>query len=274
MLLYGDSWTRELYKQLVQLVLRNVSRRYAPRSDRINPATGRPVPYLSDWGRQSRWLHVSPNQIENKDWPTWQRCVFGGCGVGIDLDTCGRPGGDDLGQLAFVAKSYLNTSRWDTHVLKSANRAHTSIVVLDPPFRWGCVPNRCEGSDASCNSTLGTWHDESNPLWGLAPLRTHQEVLAELLLRTAVGVRKDTWVVVLSDAPSDSLERRLGGNFVFFPVRRVFDPCFPGWHAASRDRAAVGHGRAGPRLREVALLLMQLWKKLGTRQKTTTRSDV
>ena len=70
----------------------------------------------------------------------------GGCGVGVDFESCGKLGQDDLGSLAYASKSYINSSRWDAQVRHWALASKATFVILEAhvdwtfSHTWGCVP--------------------------------------------------------------------------------------------------------------------------------------
>jgi hypothetical protein len=247
-LIYGESWGREVYKSLARRALQNTSHRY----DRALNVPG--VPNPDRWGRQ--WGD------DAMDLGPWDERFYycrkpGGCGVGVDFESCGRPGQDDLGSLAYASKSYINTSRWDAQVRHWALASKATFLILEAhvdwtfSHTWGCVPPECH-SGVHMAPVNGTKVNDRGPCAALE--------LASLIEHFSPDKHGGEWWLILVGAPSNVT---LPPRSIVFNFRDTImhkgPHKFP--HAAdviAQSRPPPGHGFSGPITDEWGGLLLQL----------------
>lgn len=182
---------------------------------------------------------------------------------------CGEPGKDDSGRYAFASKSYVNTSVWDTMVVDWALATRASHLVVDVPYRWGCIPSTCPGSESLCDTHKKKSHIEGDRTWGLVGLTqdAHEEVV--LLERLREQVPSHVWVIVIADPVP---RKRFPDNFVFFPLRLLLAECYPGADDVF-ESVPHGHGHAGIILEQLGRLLLQLIARLPPRRHARPASN-
>ena len=247
-LIYGASWGREVYKSLARRALQNTSHRY----DRALNVPG--VPNPDRWGRQ--WGD------DAMDLGPWDERFYycrkpGGCGVGVDFESCGRPGQDDLGSLAYASKSYINSSRWDAQVRHWALASKATFVILEAhvdwtfSHTWGCVPPECH-SGVHMAPVNGTKVNGRGPCADLE--------LASLIEHFSPEKHGGEWWLILVGAPRNVT---LPPRSIVFNFRNTIihkgPHKFP--YAAdviAQSRPPPGHGFSGPITDEWGGLLLQL----------------
>eukprot|EP01041_Mallomonas_annulata_P010472 gene10472-21845_t len=152
-LFYGDSYCRELYKTVARQTMHSEH----VFSDRYNfKLYEHTNPSKDFWGRQ-----VNPeiltffNSKDSLKIHTFQYCTIRGCGTGVDFEVCGRPDTDDLINIAFSSKSYINTSKWDEETIDWAHASNSSFMIVIAG-NWDTWPCDTENNIQAWNRFIDT----------------------------------------------------------------------------------------------------------------------
>jgi hypothetical protein len=274
---YGDSWARELYKSIVRIALRNSSSRYLPRM--VETEANR-----EHWGRQfsPALLWFARHPIGHSTNAIVRYCFFRGCGPARDYGVCGYPGRDDLGSIAYSAKAYLDSIDWDTNTSRWARQTEAHVMLLDPSCRWGSTPHVCTPNlpvRSEIMSASARTHDfghrpktisEANDLQHIrkSACTCADPQVAAFIARMATAL-PSVYVIALV-ANSSSCPQR--SNLLFLDLRALTTEASV---KRCRLRGQLGHGYAGPLLDDwaafvIALLQVLPWR-VGRAQRATTR---